>query len=473
MPKKSHRFVKESFFASRQQEHFARLEMHQKKQAEKARHISRRAQKKMGIDAKNTNQISLVGTLLTVIVLGELVVNVAATTTIQVPKLLSKKHSKKSEKELSHLHNNSSYVSQHNSTTIHSAQPALFVTRSPSNNGSFPAIQGIPTHRKICKGALCMDADRLSPEEIKKHYEGLQATMVYRRNPDNPTRPLMESIEAMGLIHAGSSVDILEKTGLTKEDLADSIHVVDPIIPQELHLHAEWKNNHVEQATAGRNANVFGGLGVLLINPDTKTVDIPKMNAFDIPKPFLAKYGAELIPLSESVMVDPVADKSLETLYLIKYNFDKDYVDQYALKKTGGGGLFVETHPFTQLFTPLSANASGGLILGVDKGRGDYDFAAFEIPFGYTLKINPMAIHGDSFFVGPYAIALTETPLADSVLVRKDNAERDIQVVTQPQIRTQAARFPLISEFRLFKQVHEINSSYYTKAVGNMRNNSC
>ena len=97
----------------------------------------------------------------------------------------------------------------------------------------------------------------------------------------------------------------------------------------------------------------------------------------------------------------------------------------------GGGGLFVETHPFPHVFTPLAKECSGALILGINNKDGSFTFAAFQIPFGYTMKIAANVIHGDSFFVGPYAIALTDTELADSVLFKQEVPDRAIQYVTQ------------------------------------------
>ena len=122
------------------------------------------------------------------------------------------------------------------------------------------------------------------------------------------------------------------------------------------------------------------------------------------------------------------------------------------MNKNGGGGLFVETHPFPHVFTPLSPECSGALILGVERDDGKFDFAAFEIPFGYTMKIGSNVIHGDSFFVGPYAIALTETELADSVLLKQENPQRDIQKVVQ--VSSPIVTFSLIEEHDLAAKVN-------------------
>ncbi len=222
--------------------------------------------------------------------------------------------------------------------------------------------------------------------------------------------------------------------------------------PRELTVQATWKNRHQEKAVSGRDASVFGALGVLLIPKEMRVVDIPKMDARAVPERFLDRYGAKLVPLSKSVELEEVDDPSLKDLYLVQYDFDADYIEQYVMKKMGGGGLFVETHPFPHVFTPLSKDCGGALILGAQNPNGTISFAAFAIPFGYTMKVNSNVIHGDSFFVGPYAIALTETELADSVLFRQETPERGIQQVTQTTI--QGISLPFLAEYRLEKAVN-------------------
>lgn len=294
---------------------------------------------------------------------------------------------------------------------------------------------------------------KLSSEVVREHLHGLQSTMVDRRNPDIPgSKPLMKAAKAHAILKAGTEINMLDATGISETDLPSSTGSIQITPPQELTIKATWKNKNQEQGLSGRNASVFGSLGVLTIPPDIKVMNIPKMNALAVPAAFLAKYGAELIPLEKSFTLDAVTDKSLENLYLVEYQWDADYIQDYVMNQRGGGGLFVETHPFPHVFTPLSPECSGALILGVEREDGAFDFAAFEIPFGYTMKIGSNVIHGDSFFVGPYAIALTETELADSVLLKQDTPARDIQRVAQ--IPTKTYSLPLFEENRLASQVN-------------------
>ena len=307
-------------------------------------------------------------------------------------------------------------------------------------------------HSEICCCEICMKSKMPTGTLSDREQHALRATMVNRRDPDHLDKPLMQAAEAHGILRPGSEVDMQHETGILASELPDGYAYIQPTEPRELTIKARWRPASEEHARSGRDASVFGGLGVLLIPKNISVVDIPKMNALAVPKEFLHKYGAELIPLAKPFLLDPVEHKELEELFLVQYNFDEEYVKQYALKEKGGGGLFVETHPFPHVFTPLAKECHGALILGVKRKDGQFDFAAFEIPFGFTLKVQKNVIHGDSFFVGPYAIALTETDLADSVLFKQDTPDRDIEAVEQ--VSLPVAPLPLLAEYRLAKEVN-------------------
>ncbi|WP_454782606.1 hypothetical protein [Legionella sp. WA2022007384] len=315
------------------------------------------------------------------------------------------------------------------------------------------------THADICTCTMCMKS-KLSTEVTSKHLHSLQATMVDRRNPDTPgSKPLMKAVKAHAILKAGTEINMMEATGIDEYDIPNVGCVIQIASPQELTIKATWKNKNQECAVSGTDASVFGSLGVLVIPSDVQVVNIPKMNARAVPTAFLAKYGAELIPLDTSFVLDAVDEPSLENLYLVEYQWDADYIPDYVMKRKGGGGLFVETHPFPHVFTPLSPECSGALILGVERPDGAFDFAAFEIPFGYTMKIGSNVIHGDSFFVGPYAIALTETELADSVILKQDTPQRDLQRVAQ--IPTKTFKINLFEDTQVHKGAFDNQINFF------------
>jgi hypothetical protein len=308
----------------------------------------------------------------------------------------------------------------------------------------------IPMHSDICRCHMCM-RNRV-PRVSESEYREFTTMMVDRRNPDDPVRPLMKSHTAHYILNAGESVDMLTATGLSPESIPSRTDI-QMKEPSELkRFRAEWKNRDQELAKSGRDASVFGGQGVMLAKMQGDVIKIPTMNALATPPKFLEKYGASLVPLADSITLEKPSDPTLEKLYMVEYDFDPEYIAQYVMHEQGGGGIFVERHPFPHIFTPLSENCKGSLILGVDNNDGTFDFAAFEIPFGYSLKINSNVIHGDSYFTGRYAIALTETELADTVLFKQPTPERDIQPVIPTPCH--AVTLPLLAEHRLAQKVN-------------------
>lgn len=271
-------------------------------------------------------------------------------------------------------------------------------------------------------------SSNISEKDVYKHYQTLQSTMIDRRNPNNPIKPLMLSKKVHAILHTGEIVDMLAATGITKENLSQ-VKDIKHIVPRELTVEAKWLDKDKEQANCGRDASVFGDLGILAISKEVSALNIPKMNALAVPETFLRKYGAELISLNQSFTLDDVEYEELKTLFLVEYIWDPTYIEEYVMNQFCGGGVFIETHPFPHVFTPLSPKCSGALTLGFDRADGYFDFASFEIPFGYTMKVRSNVIHSDAFFVGPYAIALTQTDRANSVLLKRDTIEREIERV--------------------------------------------
>jgi hypothetical protein len=76
------------------------------------------------------------------------------------------------------------------------------------------------------------------------------------------------------------------------------------------------------------------------------------------------------------------------------------------LLKPGGSGIFIERHEFIQAITPYTADCGGYVILGREVGD-ILELIAVTIPFGFTLLVEPWAIHGDSTLTGMHMMAMT------------------------------------------------------------------
>jgi hypothetical protein len=108
-------------------------------------------------------------------------------------------------------------------------------------------------------------------------------------------------------------------------------------------------------------------------------------------------------------------------LRVITYYYGPRYVSDYLMK---GNGIFIERHDFIQAITPMHSTCSGYVIIG--RPHNDkLELVAITIPFGYTLLVEPQAIHGDSNLIGLFMMAMTASHVAmataDTVYLKNKN----------------------------------------------------
>ena len=151
--------------------------------------------------------------------------------------------------------------------------------------------------------------------------------------------------------------------------------------------------------------SLFDNPGILELQ--TKVI---KMNILDAGYKYdLKEYGCKLVvnyrPFRFNQKLVNKYQHAQHKLRAITYFYGDNYVNDYLMKTNG---LFLEKHEFIQSITPLHPNCGGYVILGkCSHEKGKIDLIAVEIPFGYTLLINPMAIHGDSTLRGFYLMTMT------------------------------------------------------------------
>lgn len=208
-------------------------------------------------------------------------------------------------------------------------------------------------------------------------------------------------------------------------------------------VRASWYNAQ-EKAVLdlSKDVNVFGAVGTFEIQENRKSLEFTPLDASRVHPSFLASYGAQI----SSVHSDILYSDSEAVLYVTEYEFHEDYMSNYVLHAQRGGGLFIETHPFPHHLAPLDPSCSGFVILGKKSSPDKYSFAAFNVPFGYVLKIDANAIHSDSFVTGPHAISLTTDYEADVVLMRrKDGSIQHVKETEalSPLAPVTSMKFPL------------------------------
>ena len=130
----------------------------------------------------------------------------------------------------------------------------------------------------------------------------------------------------------------------------------------------------------------------------------------------LSSFRAQLVPNNKPFQFRQDGVKlykhAQHKLRVITYYYGKNYVDEYLMKARDtsshrGNGIFIECHEFIQSITPMNEQCGGFVILGRRSLEGQLDLIGVRIPFGYTLLIEPWAIHGDSTMTGMYMMAMT------------------------------------------------------------------
>jgi hypothetical protein len=168
-----------------------------------------------------------------------------------------------------------------------------------------------------------------------------------------------------------------------------------------------------------------------------------------------SQFGAQIVSNSRpwrfnqsGIQSNPHAQHKLR---LITYYYGRRYVSEYLMRSPRhpqgvGSGLFIERHEFIQAITPINPDCGGFVILGRElktwQGRKvGLELIGVRVPFGYTLLVEPWAIHGDSNLTGLYSMAMTGNHIAmqtaDTVFIKNHNNAGNVRVIgdtadTQP-----------------------------------------
>ena len=103
-------------------------------------------------------------------------------------------------------------------------------------------------------------------------------------------------------------------------------------------------------------------------------------------------------------------------------NYGKDFLKDYILHPDYGNGIYLEKHNTPHIYTPLTKNTSGYIVLGVHINNNLY-IGAYNIPNGKALYIPPNIIHNDCFLQGAYRVFYTVNESIEKCLIRNENNE--------------------------------------------------
>lgn len=151
--------------------------------------------------------------------------------------------------------------------------------------------------------------------------------------------------------------------------------------------------------------SLFENPGVLYLEKEHLQFNVIN-NAIDID---LSSFRAQIVDNNKPFIFNQSLVQQYKhaqhKLRIITYNYGSNYVDNYLIPDSG---IFIERHEFIQAITPMNSDCTGFVILGrINNINYSLELIAVCIPFGFTLLVEPWAIHGDSLLNGMYMMAMT------------------------------------------------------------------
>lgn len=174
--------------------------------------------------------------------------------------------------------------------------------------------------------------------------------------------------------------------------------------PSHLKLIGHWDNRAI---TAAQGNNILGGNGTLWTIK--KSIEIP---VADTSHDNLAFYGARLLSIGDVLQFDTESNLPITTV-----NTGIGYVQDFLMKESHGGGMYLEYHDRPHFHMPIEDAAGGQLILGKKVGE-IYLLSAFNIPQGRAIYTPPNVIHNDSFLTGRNCVVYSLTKNFSTVIIR-------------------------------------------------------
>jgi hypothetical protein len=275
-------------------------------------------------------------------------------------------------------------------------------------------------------------------QDLIHHIHFLNDAVVLRQSVEGAR--LMTTTAIYGPIKPGQKVALTpgEGTGVLviEDDCKEEpfIHKLEELQRTASHpkegnavtVHANWVSAKDGGAIPSLDAaaNVFGSTGSLYVNDRSMTLPVLDTDHPDYHQT-LAFYGARLLAPKETFFLG--FDK---VLFGMEYDTSlPDYIRSYAMSPSGGGGLFVEHHPFPHIFLPkptidgevfCEAKVTlGRKVENQEAKNPQFIFTTFRVPSdGSALVIKSSTIHNDSYTNGRLAVFVANTA-ADTVAFRE------------------------------------------------------
>lgn len=192
----------------------------------------------------------------------------------------------------------------------------------------------------------------------------------------------------------------------------------------------DYISNNIINVETGQVDSLFDKPGIIELTEEN--IDIPVIiNAYMYD---LSKFRAQIVkndtPFSFNQLEIQKYNHAQHKLRVITYNYGDNYLDNYLMS---GNGVFIEKHEFIQAITPMNEKCGGYVIFGYENNNS-MELIAVTIPFGYTLLVEPWAIHGDSTLTGMYMMAMTGNhnamKTADTVYIKNRQTLNNVKITT-------------------------------------------
>lgn len=319
-------------------------------------------------------------------------------------------------------------VDQKSKSAGHVAKTA-FVTKTtfPPPGPSLPSASGSST--LTCSAAAAVSSTRGSSSVVDEKTIS-RPTLSGNSTPNRLStgaRPVSVPANVGSKKHAARNEKSLETAA-------------DPT-PHVVTIGAKWISGReatepmYDAARTVLGGSLFPNSGVLLV--DKEKIDLPRCDATSLD---LSSFRARLVPNHVPFVVTWRPLPKSDEYRAVTYFYEKGYgVQQQA---EGGGGLFLERHPFSQAITPLHPHCSGFVTLAREtKTANQLDLLAIAIPFGHTLLVDDDCIHGDATLVGGYCMLMTSNhvtmSLANTVFLKVNGTSKNVQMQLCPSSATQ------------------------------------
>ena len=291
--------------------------------------------------------------------------------------------------------------------------------------------------------------------------EAIDRDFICRKTRDNEI--VMHATELLGILPPASDLDLKDiplcdtssepSSDTSSQPGKEDDHVDSEMVSIDdvaITVRAKWLQPDVKSAKSATNANVFGAYGSFELVDYSPNLVLPTVELDSLSDEDLKTFGAKRLTPERSKC--PSFNTFKESLFVIVYDYSKEYVEKYVLDKELGGGWFIETHNFPHFFKPMCPDCEGSAIIGKlisedsETKIGTYKLVSVHIKFPDAIAIESGVIHGNSGFIGPYAIPSNPHGTASIVLIHDKNDQ--IQMISQPTYKNPHTFFNQRSDVR-------------------------